>query len=199
MENIAPVNHPVNSLIAKRWSPRSFQMDHSIDRAKLATIFEAVRWAPSASNLQPWRFIVGVDYDDTHTRIFGSLKEGNQRWAKAAPVLVVALVALNLADGSGPNRHAFHDVGLALENLFLQAADLGLNCHLMAGFDADIIMQSFRVPDGYEPITACALGYPGKLEDLAEDLQVRELMPRRRKALEDFVFGGTWGASLDLA
>ncbi len=89
-------------------------------------------------------------------------------------------------------------MGLALENLFLQAVDLGLICHLMAGFYAEKVRESFGVPDGFQPITAGAIGYLGNTDDLSERLRQRELQPRERRPLEELVFTGSWENPLDI-
>ena len=198
MEKVAPARYPINELMARRWSPRAYDPQRTVDKKTLGVLFEAARWAPSAGNHQPWRFIVGVNFDKTHQNVFQTLVEGNQRWTKNAPVLFIALARLTLLDGDEPNRHAIHDLGLAMENLFLQAVDLGLCCHFMAGFYPEKVVTTFSVPHGYEPMTAGAVGYPGNLDDLPEHLRQRELNPRERKPLREFVFTGSWGNPLDL-
>ena len=54
--NIAPI-------VSKRWSPRAFDSTKPVEPYKLALLFEAARWAPSAANGQPWNFIVGYNFD----------------------------------------------------------------------------------------------------------------------------------------
>ena len=198
MDKLASATYPINELIARRWSPRAFDPKRRVDRTTLGTLFEAARWAPSAGNIQPWRFIVGVNFDKTHQGIFETLADGNKRWCKNVPVLLIAVVALNFPDEDKPNRHALHDLGLALENMFLQAVDLGLSCHLMAGFDPEKVRQSFSIPEGYQPMTAGAVGYPGNINDLSESLRQRELQPRERRPLKETVFTGSWESPLDI-
>ena len=96
-------------------------------------------------------------------------------------------------DANGqPNRHAFHDVGLAVANLITQATALGLYVHQMAGFYPDRVRELYGVPDGFEPVAGIVLGYLGDPTSLPEDLQQRELAPRVRKPIESFVFQGMW-------
>ena len=71
------------------------------------------------------------------------------------------MASLNFEDDSKPNRHAFHDTGMAVENLVLQATALGLAAHQMAGFDVEKARADLKIPSGYEPVAMIAVGYPG--------------------------------------
>ncbi len=195
MEKVAPALHPINPLITRRWSPRAFDPDRPVDLKTLGILFEAARWAPSLGNLQPWRFIVGVNFDGCHQDVLSMLGDKNQTWTKNAPVLFIAVA--NLTKNGDVNSHALHDMGLALENLFLQATDLSLCCHYMASFSSDKARLVFRIPDNFQPITAGALGYPGDINLLPEDLRERELRLRVRKPLRELVFTSTWENPLD--
>jgi len=186
--NVAPI-------IKKRWSPRAFDPTKPVEYDKLISILEAARWAPSSSNVQPWSFIVGYNFNDCHKDILSTLRESNQIWAKHAPVLIMTVTKLSRNDR--PNRFAFHDVGLATENLFLQAYEVELSCHFMGGFMVDDAMEVFNIPPDYEPVAVGAIGYLGDMELLNDDLKEREVAPRERKPLEEFVFGGKWGDPLE--
>jgi nitroreductase len=157
-------------------------------------MFEAARWAPSSSNQQPWSFVVATrDAPADFERLLGTLADGNRQWARHAPVLVLSVAKLRFEMSGGPNRHAFYDVGQAVANLTLQAASLGLVVHQMAGFDGERARELFELPEGYEPVTVFAMGYPGDAASLPKLLQRREARPRSRKRLEEFVFSGSWG------
>ena len=198
MKKPAPVGHPVNELIRERWSPRAF-LSKPVEPAKLLSVLEAVRWAPSSSNAQPWFFIVARAEDpEEFAKLLGCLVEGNQVWAKAAPVLMIS-VAKNTFDHNGkPNRCAPHDVGLASENMTLQAVALGLATHGMAGIQIDKIREVYGLPEDCDPIAGWALGYGGDPELLEGTLKERELAPRERKELSEFVFGSKWGTKLGI-
>lgn len=71
--------HSLHELIRSRWSTRSFS-DKPIELTKLNSIMEAARWAPSAYNEQPWRFIVGEKGTEVYNHILESLVEWNQLW-----------------------------------------------------------------------------------------------------------------------
>ena len=181
----------ISKTIQNRWSPRSFDPNKEITKEQLASLFEATRWAPSSSNAQPWSFIVGHNFDDTHQVIFSTLGEGNQVWTKNSPLLLISVAKLSRNDR--PNRFAFHDVGLATENLLLQATELGLYCHVMGGFSADKAREFFDIPSDYEAVAAIAVGYMGDVNLLPEDLRERQNLPRERKSLNEFVYTKTWG------
>lgn len=192
MEKPAPAQHPIHDLISRRWSPRAYD-ERPVEPEKIASLFEAARWAPSSSNEQPWRFIVARKQDSqVYDRLFRCLMEGNQRWTHRAPVLILSVAKLTFDDGS-PNRHAYHDVGLAAENLVLQATALGLASHQMAGYHIDKVRAEFAIPSDFDPVAAIAIGYPGDPAVLDDRLRQREMNPRERSPLSAFVFSGQWG------
>lgn len=193
MENPAKMDIPIHDLLARRWSPRAFD-ERPVDMDTLRTIFEAARWAPSLNNEQPWRFIVASKEHQTDwNRLFECLVEGNRRWAFRAPVLILSISRMHFEDDGKPNRHAFHDTGLATENLVLQATAQGLVAHQMAGFDVEKARVDLRIPSGYEPVAMIAVGYPGDAALLPERLRERELRPRDRRPIAAWTFSGQWG------
>ncbi len=107
--------------------------------------------------------------------------------------MLILAIAKVRTDDCNTNRHAFHDVGLALENLILQATSFGLFAHQIAGFNADKARELYQIPEDYEPATAVTIGYPGDPQSLPDGLRERELAPRVRKPLKEFVFSGQWG------
>lgn len=187
---------PVLDVILRRWSPRAFDAK-TVSDSDLTTIFSAAAWAASSFNEQPWRFLVGRKGDETWTRIFNALTPANQGWTKAAPVLYVALANKNFSHNGSANRVAVHDVGAACATLSLQATALGLHTHGMAGFDPQVLRDSFGIPDDFDPISCWALGYLGDPETLPEKYRKSELEPRTRKPLEAFVFK-EWGQAFQL-
>jgi nitroreductase len=181
----------IHDLIEERKSPRAFA-EKSVEQEQLETLFEAARWAPSAMNEQPWRFIYATKEDkENFDRLFSCLLEGNS-WARNAAVLFLTVAKKTYDFNGTPNGHAWHDIGLATGNLLLQATDLGLHVHLMGGFKADKAREVLGIPEGYEPVTIGAIGYIGDPETLPEHLRERELAPRTRKPLEELVFRGKW-------
>lgn len=196
MEKPAETQYPIHELIKRRWSPRAFS-DRPVEVEKLRSLLEAARWAPSCYNDQPWRFILATrENPEEFDRMLNCLVEQNIRWARSAAVLIISVAHLNFDRDGKPNPWATHDVGLATENLLLQAYDFGLYAHPMAGFSKEKARETYDIPDDYEPVAAIAIGYPGELEKLPEDLQRIEREPRRRKALEELAFAGTWDHSV---
>jgi uncharacterized protein (DUF924 family) len=122
----------------------------------------------------------------------------NQKWAAQAPVLMLSVARLALSRNGRPNRHALHDVGLAVGQLLVQATSLGLVVHQMGGFEPKNAREAFQIPDGYEPVAAVAIGYPGDPDQLDDTLRERELEPRVRRPQQEFVFGAGWGEALIL-
>jgi len=195
MEKPAKTDHPIHELLAKRWSPRAFD-PRPVEPAKLQSLLEAARWAPSSYNEQPWAFIIGTkDKPADFAKVLECYVEFNQGWAKSASVVMLSVAHLTFDKNGQPNRHAFHDVGLAAENLCLQATSMGLQAHQMAGILPDRAREVFGIPAGWEAVAGIAVGYPGDPNSLADPLKQRELEERSRKPIKSFVFASGWGKS----
>ncbi|HMD42291.1 MAG TPA: nitroreductase family protein [Candidatus Acidoferrum sp.] len=189
----AKTEYPVHSLVENRWSPRAFS-DKPVSHEILRSLFEAARWAPSSNNEQPWAFLVATSDQPEHfEKALGTLVPANQVWAKRAPVLVIAASEMEFARNQQPNRNAFYDTGAAVAHLTSEATSRGLFVHQMAGFDPQKAKELFHIPKGWEPIAAFVIGYPGDLKELPEQLREREVAPRTRKPIKDFVMSGEWG------
>lgn len=188
----AATAYPIHPLLQERWSPRAFA-DTPVEQAKLLSMLEAARWAPSGGNAQPWFFILAAkEQEEEFAKLASCLFPGNGEWAAQAPVLMLTVAQMVTPSGR-KNGHAFHDVGLATQNLAIQATALGLHVHPMAGFSAETARTLYGIPDDYEPVTMLAVGYLGDPESLSEQRRQQELTPRVRKPLDEFVFTGTWG------
>ena len=193
MNHDAPVGHPVLEAIARKWSPRAFS-PVPVNHGTILSLLEAARWAPSAYNEQPWRFLVAMRGDgDAFDLALSCLVEGNVRWAKEAHALMFGVTKRTFSHNGAENRWAFHDLGMAIENMAVQAASMGLFVHPMAGFSVERIRNLYRVPEGFDPVTAMAVGYAGDPAQLPDDLRERETAPRTRMSLEDTVFEKSWG------
>lgn len=198
MQKPAPVDAPIHELIRHRWSPRAFS-DKLIPAEVLRSLFEAARWAPSSNNEQPWAFLVATrDDQENFDKALSTLVEFNAGWARHAAALAIAVSKLYFSKGE-PNRNAFYDTGAASALLSMEATARGLMVHQMAGFDPQKAKQVFGIPEGWEPIAALAMGYPGDPASLPEKLQQRELAPRTRKPVRDFVMTGQWGHTASFA
>ena len=187
----APIlDHPVHELIAGRWSPYVFD-DRAVERSDLRGLFEAARWAPSSYNEQPWRFLVATRNEPREfERLLSCLVEGNRTWARHAPVLALGMASLRFARNGKPNKAALHDLGLAAANLSLEATARGLAVHQMGGIEPETARELYEIPEGFEVLTALAIGYAGVP---AGDLGERDRAPRSRKPLAELVFSGRFG------
>ncbi len=193
MEKPATNEHPIHDLIRRRWSPRAFA-DKTVPPDLLRSLFEAARWAASSMNDQPWAYLVATKDDaENFAKMVSVLMDGNSIWAKNAPVLLLSVARLNFKHNGSANRVAVHDLGAANASLTLQATALGLGVHQMGGFHRDKAREVFQIPEGWEPVAAMAIGYPGDPASLPENLQKREIAPRSRQPLSEFVMSGSWG------
>ena len=191
---LAKPGHPILPVFAERWSPYAYD-PRPVERDKLLSCLEAARWAASSYNEQPWTFILAERTDQAEfARMLECLVEGNRKWAVNAGVLMLAIVARNFVKNGKPNLACEHDVGMAAGNMVLQATALGLQGHQMIGIEAAKIRSAYQVPDGYDPHTAVALGYPAAVQPGTTDpLAQRDLAPRTRKALAEIVISKSWG------
>lgn len=191
-------DHDVLDVIRHRWSPRAFA-DRPVEPGKLRRVLEAARWAPSSYNEQPWRFLVATKDDPAaYDKLLGGLNEYNRSWAKTAPVLMVSVAKTHFSESGKENRHAWHDVGLAAAHLVLQAADLGLYAHQMAGILPEEIRAAYGIPDAFEPVAGFALGYRGDPAQLSEKMKKSETAPRQRRPLAETVFGTAWNETASI-
>jgi nitroreductase len=198
-EKYARTIFPLNNLLKTRWSPRAF-LDKPVDKDKLKSLFEAARWSPSAGNLQPWRFIVGINGDETWLKIFNTLDEGNKVWVKPVPVLVLTVgeKAYHRKNRVIQNGYYGYDTGQAVAHLTVEATYRGLHVHQMGGFDPERTIREFNIPQDYQPLTVIALGYIADPSSLPPDLKKRELAERKRKDFDELVFSDTFGHKSNL-
>ena len=199
MHKAAVTEYPVHELIRNRWSPRAFS-DRPVEPAVLASLFEAARWAASSFNDQPWAYLVASrDDKENFAKMLGVLVEGNQKWAKDAPVLALSVARKHFHHTGKPNPVAVHDVGAANAQLTAEATSRGLLVHQMAGFSHEKARLAFGIPEGWDPVSAIAIGYPGDPQILPEDFRKSELAPRTRKPIREFVMSSSWGHTAPFA
>jgi len=189
----AEIGHPIHKLLSERWSPYAFD-NRPVSEADLRSLFEAARWAASSYNEQPWSYIVATrDDPGEFNKVLSCLVEANQAWAKEAPVLALGVVGLRFSRNNKENRAAVHDLGLATGNLVLEATARGLFVHQMIGIIPEKAREIYGIPEGCEAWTAMAIGYASDSTNLSDSLKERDLAPRKRKPLREFVFSKKWG------
>lgn len=187
-ENKRVADYEIDPLYIKRWSTRAFA-DKEVDEETLYSLFEAARWAPSAANVQPWRYIIARTEEDRNT-FLSFINDGNVVWCKHAPVLV-AIVSRRTWKYGGEDlnpTHAF-DTGTSWGFLALEAARKNLVTHAMGGFNRKKAKEVLNIPEEYDIHAIVAIGYKGDKTELPESLQEREKASDRKKVSE-FLFEG---------
>ncbi|MEC3975112.1 nitroreductase family protein [Amycolatopsis sp. H20-H5] len=193
MRKPAETSVPIETVLAERWSPRALDETATVSESQLRAGLEAARWAPSFGNTQPARYLVGRRGEDTFERILSTLNSGNRAWAHRAGALLIGVMVTE--NGKGEVPYAEYGLGLATQNLVLQAVSEGLVAHQMAGFSADAVREAFSLPAHAVPKVAIAMGTQADPSVLGDERSVtRETAPRTRLALSEFAFTGEWDA-----
>jgi len=187
---IAITAAPIAPVLAERWSPRSFNRDYLLTQHEALSILEAGRWAPSANNLQPWRFAYISKTDELHGAICEKGLTGfNQSWAPNASALIVVAVEINTADGK-ENTGRKYDAGLAAALMVVQAQELGLHTHHIGGLVREEIIDLLKLDSNYEILTVIAVGKVAPAEELEGPAFEREVAPRVRLELDEIMLYG---------
>jgi len=187
---IAITSAPIAPVLAERWSPRSFNKDYLLSQDEALSILEAARWAPSANNIQPWRFAYISRVDPIHKEISEKGLSGfNQAWAPDASALIVVIAQINLPDGrENTGRH--YDAGLAASMILVQAQELGLHTHHIGGIVHGEIAKTLKLDDNHEVLVAIAVGKVAPAEQLQGPAFEREIAPRVRLTLDEIIVHG---------
>ena len=189
-------DHDIDPIFLNRWSPRAFTGEPIPDEI-LMSMFEAARWAPSASNVQPWRFVYARRGSAEWEPLFDALMDMNQPWVANASVLAYILSDRYRRRRDRPpaeNRSHSFDTGAAWAYLALQAHHLGWAAHAMGGFHVDKAYEATGASEAdYRIEAALAIGRLTGAETLPESYRAREV-PSGREPVESFVFEGRLGA-----
>jgi nitroreductase len=141
--------------IKKRYSCRAYQ-DRPIEQEKLDKIFEAARQAPSAKNLQDWRFVVVTD-KKRKQQVAECTNHGEGFGRAGAMIAACSICKDTMRCGQ---QIAPIDVSIALEHIALVATDLGLATCWIGSFDTEKVRQVLEIPKDIAIIELMALGYP---------------------------------------
>lgn len=176
--------------INKRTSLKTHLSTRDVEKEKIVKVLEAARLAPSATNEQPWRFVVVKGKENVDNVVSKASMMGRKVFEEA-PVLI--LVFVKPKDYIFPDGKSFYllDIGLAMENILLAATDLGLISHPMAALDEGKLKEILGVPDEMEFVIATPLGYP--TESSYEEAAQERLSQRTRKDLKELVYMNEWG------
>lgn len=175
--------------ICKRCSLKTQLSGTAIEPEKINTILDAGHLAPSARNMQPWRFVVVQEGKAIEELVDGAFFEPNAM-AKQAPVILVVCARPDddvVIDGK---EYYLFDVGLAVGNVLLAATDLGLVTHPMAAFNESEVKRILHIPDDYRVVIVTPLAYP--LADCYEEAARERLSQRTRKDLPEIAFFNSW-------
>jgi nitroreductase len=190
-------DHDIDPIFLNRWSPRAFTGE-AMPSALLMRLFEAARWAPSASNIQPWRFVYAHRGTPQWAPLFDALMDMNQPWVAQASVLAYAISdRFRRRPDREPTENRSHsfDTGAAWAYLALQAHHLGWAAHGMGGFHVDAAHEATGAPAAdYRIEAAIAIGRPTGAETLPESYRAREI-PSNREPVARFAFEGRLGGA----
>jgi len=175
-------------IIQERWSPYSFS-PAPVEEFKLKAMFEAAGYAPSCNNEQPWIFVHTTRED---SRVFADyisfMNESNRVWAKEAYAIVISMARTRFSRSGKFNRYAFHDTGMAVANLLLQALAMDVYVHQMGGFSVEMVKEYFGLDENIEPVAVMAVGYIGDGYSLPPELLKRDETRRPRKSVNEYSF-----------
>lgn len=190
-------DHPIDGIFLERWSPRAFTGE-AIPESELFSLIEAARWAASAYNSQPWRFIYARRDTEHWQRLLGVLVEFNRSWVQHAAALIFVVSKSTLLppgkDVEVPSHSHSFDAGSASGSLALQAVRSGWATHSMVGLDFDSAFAELGLSAGYRVEAAIAVGRQGDKSILPEGLQAREA-PSARLPLSEIAFEGRFRKS----
>ena len=189
MSKTAITAAPIMPVLAERWSPRSYEKNYVLSQHELLSILEAARWAPSANNVQPWRYSVATKGTPLFEKVVEGLSGFNAAWAPSASAIIVVSVVATNADGSA-NKSAPLDAGLSISQLIVQAHELGLHAHVIGGVLHDILHKNLELADNLEVLVALTVGKLAPATDLEGPAYEREIAPRTRLELDEIVLHG---------
>jgi nitroreductase len=187
--NPAITSAPILPVLAERWSPRSYDASYEISDQDLLSILEAGRWAPSAMNVQPWRFSAAKRGSELFGTIAANLGGFNASWSpKSAAYIVVS--AFTNGNENQPGSTTQFDAGLATAQILIQVQGLGLHAHVMGGIEHNALHAALGYPENLAVLVVLAIGKAASADELEGPARDRELAPRTRLDLSEIVLHG---------
>jgi nitroreductase len=180
---------PIAEILQERWSPRSFDGTFEISDSDVLSILEAARWAPSAMNVQPWRFSVGKRGTEVFGKIAAHLGGFNAAWSPKSAAYFVVSAFVNGNDVEHGTTTQF-DAGLATSQLVIQAHALGLHAHVMGGIEHGALAAELGYPENLAVLVVVAVGKVASADELEGPARDREIAPRTRLELDEIVLHG---------
>jgi nitroreductase len=158
-----------------------------LSQEEISSLFEAARYAPSAYNGQPWRFIYATPNDPSWQDFFHLLVQFNQSWCKNASMLVIICSRKDHEHNNKPSRTHSFDTGAAWMAMALEGSRRGLVVHGLEGFSYEKAYTVARVPSDFQIEAMVAVGKRAAKEALAAPLQEKET-PSKRRPLSEILF-----------
>ncbi len=148
-----------SEVLAKRRSVRHFDAKKTVSDADVRALLEAAVVAPSAGNIQPWRFTV-LRSAEARERLAAVM---HQRWAAGAPVIIVVSVdprpCYARYSDRGESLYAIQDTAAAAENILLGAVDRGLASCWVGAFDENAVRDALGIKAPITPVAVLPIGY----------------------------------------
>lgn len=189
MQKTAITSAEIAPVLAERWSPRAFDESYVATQHELLSILEAGRWAPSANNMQPWRYSVATHGTELFDQMVGALTGFNQAWVPRASAIIVISILNQKPDGT-PYPAAMLDAGLTAQNMMIQTTELGLFAHPIAGMVHEDMRKVLDLAENLSPVLVLAIGKLADASNLEGPAYEREIQPRVRLELDEIVLHG---------
>lgn len=186
---IADTAAPILTQLAERWSPRSLDVNHEISDRDLLSIIEAGRWAPSAMNVQPWRYAVAKRGSELFDKIASHLGGFNASWSPKGSAYVVVSAFTN-GDSGQPGTTSQFDAGITTAQILIQTQALDLHAHVMGGIDHLALHKELGYPENLAVLVVIAIGKLAPAELLEGGAYDREVAARSRLPLDEIVLHG---------
>jgi nitroreductase len=186
---IAVTSAPILTQLAERWSPRSMDINYEISDQDLLSLIEAGRWAPSAMNVQPWRYSVAKRGSELFGRIASHLGGFNAAWSPKCSAYIVVSAFTN-GDSGQPGTTSQFDAGISTAQILIQAESLGLHGHVMGGIDHVALHTELGYPENLAVLVVIAVGKGAPAELLEGGAYDREVAGRTRLPLDEIVLHG---------
>jgi nitroreductase len=146
--------------IKDRRSIRTFK-PQDVEEATVMKLIEAARWAPSAGNIQPWKFVI---IRKPHVKSALAKAASNQAHIEEAPVVIVVCADEKRSSTGYGNRgkllYCLQDTAAATQNILLTAHSLGLGSCWIGAFDENLARKTLNIPVGVRPVAIIPVGYP---------------------------------------
>lgn len=190
MRSVYAADETVNPLIQTRRAYRALS-EEPVAPEVLDRLVEAAHLAPSCSNNQPWRFVIA------HGRSLEQVKmalPGGNYWAKRAPAIIALASHRDLDCKLSDARDYFlFGCGMATALLMIQATQMGLIAHPIAGYDPLAVKEALAIPSEYVLITLIVIGKHGDVRTLSDKHRAIELGPRDRRPLSAVLAWNNFG------